>query len=133
MLVCDLEGNEAKWDMKSYGRKNGKKNKSKLHLKARAILHELYGALEILEEVRINVIKKRFLMLDFFIPSLNIAVEVQGQQHFKFNSHFHGNKLGFWKSRRNDARKKEWCEINNIKLIELVYNESDEQWKENLQ
>ena len=59
------------------------------------------------------------LSLDFFIPQLGIAIECQGRQHKEFNKFFHGDAEGFKKQQNRDKRKKEWCESNNIELIEI--------------
>ena len=53
------------------------------------------------------------------------------QQHFEYVPFFHGDKLEFFKSKARDKKKKEWCRINNITLIELRYDERD-RWEEQL-
>jgi very-short-patch-repair endonuclease len=79
-----------------------------------------------LEEVPLPGTK---LYFDFLVPSANLAVEVQGEQHYKFNSFFHKHKAGLLASKSRDRQKREWCELNGITLLEFPYNESDEQWK----
>ena len=64
--------------------------------------------------------------LDFFIPKLNIAIECQGIQHYKKDS-FYAKKNGFDKIKKLDENKKQLCKINNIKLIYIPYNLSNEQ------
>lgn len=60
------------------------------------------------------------LSLDFFNASKNIAVEVQGAQHTKYTPFFHGNnKSNFISQLRRDKDKLRFCEINNIKLVEI--------------
>lgn len=59
------------------------------------------------------------LWIDFFMPHYNLAFEYQGQQHDKFVKLFHGDKKGFERSKARDARKREWCEINDIVLVEV--------------
>ena len=53
------------------------------------------------------------------MPNRNIMVEVHGEQHHKFNKFFFSNKLSFYKAQARDRDKKEWCDINSIKLIEF--------------
>ena len=36
--------------------------------------------------------------------------------------------MNFLKARANDSRKKEWCEMNKIKFIELPFDEEDDEW-----
>jgi very-short-patch-repair endonuclease len=68
------------------------------------------------------------MVLDFFLPQEKIAVEVQGQQHYELNTFYHKNRLDFINQLSRDKQKREFCERNNIRLIELPYNESDEEW-----
>lgn len=59
------------------------------------------------------------LWLDFFMPHHKLAFEYQGKQHDEFVKLFHGDKQGFERSKARDARKREWCEINSITLVEV--------------
>lgn len=60
------------------------------------------------------------LSLDFFNASKNIAIEVQGAQHTKYTPFFHGNnKSNFISQLKRDSDKLKFCQINNIKLIEI--------------
>lgn len=59
------------------------------------------------------------LFLDFFMPHHNLAFEFHGVQHDKFNKFFHTDKQGFEKSVARDTRKRDWCKLNNIRLIEV--------------
>lgn len=104
---------------------------SKLEEKALELLRESHGSLFI-SQVQLPVYKNKKLPFDFFSPALMIAVEVQGQQHFKFTPHFHGSQGNFLLSKKRDMDKVEFCEINNITLIHLNYNESIAEWKKKL-
>lgn len=103
--------------------------RSKLHLRARKLLCELYPTQSILEEIPIPGSRLHF---DFYIPSKYLAIEVQGQQHTEQSSLFHSSKLDFVSTTKNDKRKVEWCNNNNIKLIYLNYNEDDIIWKQTI-
>ena len=59
------------------------------------------------------------LFLDFFGPSLQIVIEVDGDQHDKFNKFFHRNGAGFTRHALRDGRKEQFCEINNITLVRI--------------
>lgn len=74
----------------------------------------------IFEEVYIPVDK---MFLDFFIPSLSIVVECHGEQHVKHIKFFHATKKDFNDQRDKDQRKRDFCEINNLKLIEVYRHE----------
>lgn len=60
--------------------------------------------------------------LDVFIPSLNVAVEYQGQQHYKAVEYF-GGKEGLRSSRRRDQKKAKACKDAGVSLIEWKFTE----------
>lgn len=72
------------------------------------------------------------LYIDFFLPMHKIAVEANGVQHSSYNAFFHGSKDAFKNSLLRDSKKKLWCDINNIKLIVIEYNDSDDEIKRKL-
>lgn len=67
------------------------------------------------------------LYLDFYIPLKGIAIEVHGDQHFKFNKFFHEDKNAFMRQKANDARKLKWCEINDIALVTIRWGTPEEE------
>jgi hypothetical protein len=107
---------------------------SKLHSQARDLLYNLYPFDNIYEEVSLPGCKVfgKSLVADFFIPAQKLIIEVQGEQHYKFVQFFHGNKMELLHSKTRDLKKKEWCELNNFKLIELIYNETIDDWRNKL-
>lgn len=128
MIVKDLDGNNQKWSF--VGKlQNYRLNQSSLHKNARELLKQIYPTIPILEEVGIPLRRGENLYLDFYIPLLRKAVEVHGEQHYKFVAHYHDNTMGFLKHKKRDADKQEWCELNNIEYIELPFSESEEEWK----
>ncbi|MBW3517894.1 hypothetical protein [Flavobacterium sp. NKUCC04_CG] len=54
--------------------------------------------------------------LDIYIPSLNIAIEYQGVQHYR-PIDFFGGLAGYEKTVQRDKLKKELCEANNCYLM----------------
>ena len=68
------------------------------------------------------------LYLDIFMPSISLAIEVHGRQHYEFVPFFHKTKMDFLLARKRDRDKIEWCELNDIVLVSLPYNEED-RWK----
>jgi hypothetical protein len=133
MKVRDLHGNVSTWkptgDIVTAG---DSRRRSKLHVEARKILYELFPTMRILEEVPIKP-RSKTQFLDFFINNIKLAVEVHGQQHYKFNTMYHASAQDFLNQRKNDTDKRDWCETNNITLIELPYDKKVEEWKEIIQ
>ena len=64
---------------------------------------------------------------DIWIPSLNLAIEFHGKQHFEPVSFF-GGQDSFEKNIERDQRKRELSEKNRVTLIEIAYSDdlSDE-------
>ena len=136
MKVTGLNGREYNLDLKKYMKKD-RINRSFYHLQARDIIHDVFLGYNILEEVKlpgsVDPAKKSVLYLDFLIPNANIGVEVHGQQHFKYTPFFHKSKAGFLQAKARDKAKIEWCDINEIELIVLNYDSSQEHWREQLE
>ena len=59
------------------------------------------------------------LSLDFYNANKKIAIEVQGGQHIKYVKHFHGNRLKYVDQLKRDKKKLDFCEINDINLVEI--------------
>ena len=125
--VRDLDNNLVNWNLN--GCSATAAAKSSYHLIARSIIKDIYPTMQLLEEVPVYLRKKEIVYLDFYIPLLKKCVEIHGEQHYQFVAHFHGNMMGFAKSKKRDKDKKLWCELNGITFIELPYNQQDS-WKE---
>ena len=61
--------------------------------------------------------RKRF---DFFIPSLNIAIEYDGRQHFEAVDHWGGEDT-LKRTQESDALKNDFCEYTGIDLLRIPY------------
>ncbi|SDJ36387.1 hypothetical protein SAMN04487926_14527 [Paraburkholderia steynii] len=59
--------------------------------------------------------------LDIWIPSLNVALEYHGVQHFRAIDYF-GGDAAFAKGQERDRRKRELCKQNEVRLIEIAYD-----------
>lgn len=66
--------------------------------------------------------KKKCLPFDFYIPNINMCIEVDGQQHFKdVHSRYKRNN-----QEEYDNMKTQYCKDNNIKLLRIPYWEFNE-------
>jgi hypothetical protein len=112
------------------------KNKSSLHVLARELIEELFPGLSVYEEVTLPGSKKlgrsSLLYADFFIPDSMLVIEVHGRQHYEYCSFFHKDKIDFINAKKRDADKIEWCEMNDIKIVVLPFNEKYK-WKNLIQ
>lgn len=97
------------------------KSKSKIQKATKDFLKEFWLKHVVFEEFPVAGTK---MSLDFYNANKRIAIEVQGQQHVKYTPFFHGhNKYNYINQLRRDQNKQEFCEINDIKLIEIYSTE----------
>lgn len=69
-----------------------------------------------------DCVNKSSLIFDFFLPNKNMCIEYDGIQHFIPIKYFGGeDKLKMTK--KNDNIKNNYCNINNIKILRIKYNE----------
>ena len=62
------------------------------------------------------LVNKGHLYLDYFLPDYHIAIECQGEQHFKPIEQF-GGLTGFTERQKLDFLKYRLCEENGIKIL----------------
>lgn len=51
-------------------------------------------------------------------------IEYQGRQHYEPSQKF-GGKRGFYQQQHNDNKKRRYCALNGINLIEIPYTEEN--------
>ncbi len=130
MKVVDLDGKQHNLSLAGYNVDGSNtRPRSDLHVTARGLLKEVFPLYSILEEITIPLKRGKDVYLDFFLPQPRICVEVNGRQHFEFVQFFHNTIAGFRLQQKNDRLKREWLELNRIRLIELNYNETEDEWK----
>ena len=99
--------------------------KSKGETECRRVLESIFKKPFV--SVRPSFLKNRAIQshhnleLDCFNQDLRIAVEYNGQQHYKFTPFFHKNREAFQNQQYRDYIKKDLCKKNNIILIEVPY------------
>lgn len=130
--VVGFDGRDHLFNYSKNKFRKSRSNKSSYHTEARKILSDYFSQYSIYEEVTLPGSKKpsrrSLLYADFFIPEVMLIVEVHGEQHYKFSPFFHRSKADFFKSKKRDKDKIEWCQLNNIDILILPYDEK-EQWK----
>lgn len=120
MKVKLLDGSTAEIQLRNYVYNPRVETRSKFQTKVGRQLCEQFPHDIIFGEVRIP---RENLILDFLIPSVSLAVECQGEQHMHQVKHFHSTKKQFHNQQDRDDRKKQWCLLNGIKLVEIHYGE----------
>ena len=66
------------------------------------------------------------LELDIFSEKYKLAVEYQGDQHYR-PLDIYGGEGSFKKQKERDTLKKKICENNGILLLEFSYNKNEKQ------
>jgi very-short-patch-repair endonuclease len=95
-----------------------KKCRSKLQKKVKDLLYSNWVSDIVFEEL--PVLGTR-MTLDFYNANKKIAVEVDGNQHYKYNKFFHSNsRQNFLSQLQRDEKKEYFCEINKIKLVRIL-------------
>lgn len=127
MIMIGLDGKEYKFNFAKYKSRSNRENKSNLHRECLELLETMLKGYSIYEEVTLPGTNK--LYADFFIPDLNLVVEVHGQQHYNYTPFFHKSKADFYLGKKRDKDKIEFCSINNLSIAILPYNEK-EKWNQ---
>ena len=97
-------------------------SKSKIQFNTKQFLKKYWQNHVVFEEFPVAGTR---LTLDFYNATKKIAVEVQGAQHRKYVKFFHGgHKSNYIDQLRRDKQKLEFCEINDIKLMEVYDNDT---------
>lgn len=132
MKVIGLDNREYAWTVSRYTITHDDiRPRSSYHIRCRNMLKDMYPTSPICEEIPLPGSDN--LRLDFFLPRQRIGIEVQGEQHYKMVGKFHASKQAFLDGVKRDSRKRQWCERNNIRLIALRYNHTDEQWSSQIE
>ena len=66
------------------------------------------------------------MRFDFYLNDFNIVIEYDGIQHFEPISHF-GGEDAFYKQKRIDQIKDEFCKENGLKLIRIEYDTPEDE------
>lgn len=119
MEVKLLKGGIANLRLKNKRLRTKGKSKSQFQHDVGKQLTEQYPHDVIFEEVQVP---GDGFIIDFFIPSLDLVVECHGRQHTEHVKHFHKTKRDFHNQQDVDQKKRDWCELNGFRLIE-IYDE----------
>ena len=78
--------------------------------------------------VGLNSPNGRPLRFDFAVfdddGNLDFLIEYQGKQHYQASAKY-GGKRGLYQQQFNDNKKRRFCALKNIKLIEIPFTEEN--------
>ena len=103
--------------------------RSEFQYKVKQFLRKYWENKVVCEEFTIPGSK---MSLDIYNVTDSIAIECQGLQHLQYNKHFHNNsELNYLSQIKRDFKKFDWCQKNDILLIEINQGEEknlSEEW-----
>ena len=73
-----------------------------------------------------NCYNVKALPFDFYLTDYNLAIEYQGEQHYRPIDYF-GGKEKFEVQQKRDNIKRDYCKNNNINLLEIPYYKNVEE------
>ena len=82
------------------------------------MLKELYPLYDIVYEYQLP----NGTRLDLFIPTIGIAVEYDGEQHYRYTEFWHKDINGFLDQKKSDLSKDDYCYRSGIKLVRVPFN-----------
>lgn len=97
------------------------KSKSKIQFAAKQFLKQYWRNHIVFEEFPVAGTRLKF---DFYNANKKVAVEINGAQHTKYVPFFHKRRSNFVSQIRRDQQKIDFCELNDIKFIE-IYSEKE--------
>lgn len=68
-------------------------------------------------------LKFGYYRYDFYLPSFNILIEVDGEQHMAFNKKFYKSREDFLKAKERDRKKNSYALAHKIPLYRIPYYE----------
>ena len=62
-----------------------------------------------------------FYRFDFYLPTKNVIIEINGAQHYELVKQFYKSRSEFTKAQERDRRKISYCLAHDIKLYIIPY------------
>lgn len=127
-LYDDMEAEIIRNEMGGIAKLKGKEAKGKYSSKGERmccqVMEKIYGVpfKKVKPSWLKNVETGKNLELDCYNDELKIAVEYNGEQHYKFPNYFHKEYDDFINQLRRDRLKSDLCAHNGIYLIIVPYN-----------
>ncbi len=121
MRLLDLHGRSVTKNVNKYAVNWDGKCRSNIQFLVKRFLRPYWQPHIVFEEFPVFGTR---LKVDILNLTLRIAIEVNGNQHEKYNPFFHkGNPANYLKGFKNDAKKGLWLEKNGFQVVEIYENE----------
>lgn len=83
-----------------------------------SMLSELYPGMDIVYEYPLENNQR----IDIFIPNIGLAIEYDGEQHFKYIEAWHKDINGFINQKKSDFKKDDLLYSMGIKLVRIPFD-----------
>lgn len=67
--------------------------------------------------------KRHYLVADFYLPGINLIIEMNGEQHYQPVEHFNTKDWTFEDQKIRDDTLRAYCKTHRINLLEIKYDE----------
>ena len=69
--------------------------------------------------------KRHYLVADFYLPDINLIIEMNGEQHYQYVEHFHTKDWTLEDQKIRDDTLRAYCKTHKISLLEIKYDKID--------
>lgn len=69
--------------------------------------------------------KRQYLVADFYLPDINLIIEMNGLQHYQYVEHFNTKDWTFEDQQIRDDTLRAYCKTHKISLLEIKYDKID--------
>lgn len=69
--------------------------------------------------------KRHYITVDFYLPDLNLIIEMNGEQHYQYVEHFHTKDWTLEDQQIRDDTLRTYCKTHKISLLEIKYDKID--------
>lgn len=121
MRLFDVQGRLVTKNVARYAINWNGKSRSNVQFLTKRFLFPYWQAHIVFEEFPVF---GSLLKVDILNMTMKIAIEVNGNQHEKYNPFFHrGNPANYLKGFKNDNKKSLWLERNGFQIVEIYEKE----------
>lgn len=69
--------------------------------------------------------KRHYLVADFYLPGINLIIEMNGEQHYQYVEHLHTKDWTLEDQQIRDDTLRAYCKTHKISLLEIKYDKID--------
>lgn len=99
-------------------------SRSKIEADVHHVIRELFPFETIVKEHYVNYQGER-LFFDMYLKGMGVLIECQGEQHYKYNKHFHGSIENFRGQKKRDNLKVAYLQENPQLSLAYFYDKED--------